>query len=171
MAARLSRVLLIAVIALWISLVAAGNLTDYGSNWAFVQHVLAMDTISADAHIHYRAIHSPVLQHLAYDLIIAVEALAACLCWLGTWRMWQARHASAVAFKRSQQMAIAGLSAGLLLWLAGFMAIGGEWFGMWMSPQWNGLQSAFRFVMVLLVALVYLGQREHDIDDGYGGPA
>jgi predicted small integral membrane protein len=44
------------------------------------------------------------------------------------------------------------------------MAIGGEWFGMWMSSQWNGLESAFRFVVVLLVALVYLGQHDNELD-------
>lgn len=170
MITRVSKILLIAVIALWISLVAAGNLTDYSSNWAFVQHVLAMDTIFPDAHIRYRAIHSSLLQHVAYDLIIAVEALAAFLCWLGTWRMSLARRANARAFRRAQHLAIAGLSVGLMLWLGGFMAVGGEWFSMWMSTQWNGLQSAFRFVVVLLVALVYLGQRD-DIDDGAGDTA
>ncbi|MBV8157066.1 MAG: DUF2165 family protein, partial [Dyella sp.] len=44
MVVRLSKILLMAAIALWLALVAFGNLTDYGSNWPFVQHVLAMDT-------------------------------------------------------------------------------------------------------------------------------
>jgi predicted small integral membrane protein len=61
-------------------------------------------------------------------------------------------------------VAVLGLSLGVLLWLGGFMAIGGEWFGMWMSSQWNGLQSASRFVVVLLLALVYLGQRDDELD-------
>lgn len=151
-----------AAIALWVSLVAFGNLTDYGSNWQFVRHVLAMDTIFPGAGIRYRAIHSPLLQHAAYALIIAVEALAGALCWIGAWRMWRARRADAAAFHRAKRIAVAGLSAGLLLWLGGFMAIGGEWFGMWMSTQWNGLESAFRFAAVLLAALIYLGQP----DDG-----
>jgi predicted small integral membrane protein len=53
-----------------------------------------------------------------------------------------------------------GLSAGVSLWLVGFMAIGGEWFGMWMSSQWNGVETSFRLVALLLGALIYLGQRE-----------
>ena len=60
---------------------------------------------------------------------------------------------------------MAGLSVGVLLWLGGFMAVGGEWFGMWMSSQRNGLASAFRLVVVLLLALVYLGQRDDELDD------
>jgi len=164
MAMRLSRILLMATIALWLLLVAFGNITDYGSNWVFVQHVLAMDSIFPDASIHYRAIHSPLLQHIAYVLIIATETLAALLCWIGAWRMWRARRVSAVMFHRAKRMAVLGLTVGLMLWLGGFMAIGGEWFGMWMSSQWNGLESAFRFVVVLLVALVYLGQRDDELD-------
>ena len=165
MVVRLSRILLLAAIALWLSLVAFGNLTDYGSNWPFVQHVLAMDTIFPSAGIHYRAITSPLLQHLAYGLIIATETLAAVLCWLGVWRLWRARTAPAVLFHRAKRMSVLGLTIGVMLWLGGFIAVGGEWFGMWMSTQWNGLESAFRFVMVLLVALVYLGQRDGELDE------
>ena len=165
MIVRLSKLLLLATVALWISLVAFGNLTDYGSNWPFVQHVLAMDTIFPHAGIGYRAIRSPWLQHAAYALIIAVETLAALLCWLGTWRLWRARRASAAAFQRAKRVAVLGLAVGVALWLGGFVAIGGEWFGMWMSSQWNGIQSAFRFAIVLLAMLLWLGQRDGELDD------
>lgn len=165
MIVRLSKIFTLASIALWLALVAFGNVTDYGSNWVFVQHVLAMDSIFPDATIHYRAIHSPLLQHAAYALIIAAEALAAVLCWFGAWRMWRARCASAAAFRRAKRMAVAGLSLGVLLWLGGFMAVGGEWFGMWMSTQWNGVAGAFRFVVVSMLALGYLGQRDDELDD------
>lgn len=167
MSIRLSKIILMATISLWIALVAFGNLTDYDSNWVFVQHVLAMDTIFPGAGIHYRAIHSPSLQRLAYALIIATEVLAASLCALGTWRMWRERGAAAGDFRRARRMAVAGLCLGLLLWLGGFMAFGGEWFGMWMSTQWNGLESAFRFVVVLLAAQVYLGSHD-ELDDRDG---
>lgn len=165
MPVRVSRILSVAMVALWVALVAFGNLTDYHSNLVFVQHVLAMDTIFPDAGIHYRAIHSPLLQHAAYGLIIATETLAAVLCGFGAWRLWRARRASAVLFQRAKRLAVIGLTLGLLLWLGGFMAIGGEWFGMWMSTQWNGLASAFRFVVVLLLALAYLGQRDDELGD------
>jgi predicted small integral membrane protein len=165
MPVRISRVLLVAAIALWVALVAFGNITDYGSNLAFVQHVLTMDTIFPDARIHYRAIHSPMLQHIAYVSIIAIESLTAVLCGAGAWRMWDARRKAAVLFHRAKRMAVVGLTLGMLLWLGGFMPIGGEWFGMWMSTQWNGLTSAFRFVAVLLAALIYLGQRDDELDE------
>ncbi len=165
MVVRLSKILLMAAIALWLALVAFGNLTDGGSNWTFVQHVLAMDTIFPDAAIHYRAITAPLLQRAAYALIIAVETLAAALCFLGTWRLWRTRTAGSATFHRAKRLGVLGITTGMLLWLGGFLAVGGEWFGMWMSTQWNGLESAFRFVVVLLVALVYLGQREEELDE------
>lgn len=165
MIVRLCKIAVLAAIALWIALVAFGNLTDYGSNWPFVQHVLAMDTIFPGAHIGYRAIHVPALQRIAYALIIAVETLAAALCWLGVWRLWRARRSTAVAFGRAKRIAVLGLTAGVLLWLGGFVAIGGEWFGMWMSSRWNGIGSAFRFAIVLLGMLLWLGQRDDELDD------
>jgi predicted small integral membrane protein len=61
-------------------------------------------------------------------------------------------------------LAAAGLSVGLLIWLAGFMGIGGEWFGMWMSDHWNGIQSAFRLAILLLAALIYLERRDAELE-------
>jgi predicted small integral membrane protein len=52
---------------------------------------------------------------------------------------------------------IAGLTLGLLLWQVGFMTIGGEWFGMWRSKDLNGVPSAFRFVMVIMAVLIFVG--------------
>jgi predicted small integral membrane protein len=160
MPARYAKLLLVGGLALLVSLVAFGNLTDYGSNFAFVHHVLAMDTIFPDATIRYRAITAPWLQHAAYALIIAIQLATAALLWAGAWRMWLRRRAPAALFVRAKGLATAGLSLGVLLWLAGFMAIGGEWFGMWMSSQWNGIETSFRLVALLLGALIYLGQNE-----------
>src|SRR5262249_24399271 len=46
----------VAAIALFASLVTFGNLTDYDTNLAFIQHVLSMDTIFPSSRISYRAI-------------------------------------------------------------------------------------------------------------------
>jgi predicted small integral membrane protein len=40
--------------------------------------------------------------------------------------------------------------------------VGGEWFGMWMSSQWNGISSAFRFLICLGGMLAFLGIGEDD---------
>lgn len=160
MLVRYSKIAFIAAIALFASLVAFGNMTDYGSNFEFVQHVLLMDTTFPTATIHYRAIESPALHHAAYILIIALEALTAVLCWIGVFRLLKQVKSSAREFHQAKNVAILGLSLGFLVWQVGFMSIGGEWFGMWMSEQWNGVPSAFRFLATIALVLIYLVQPE-----------
>ena len=153
---RLSKTALVAAIAFFASLVAFGNITDYGTNFAFVMHVFAMDTIFPDATIKYRAITSPFIQNLGYILIIAAETLTAALCWIGAFAMLRRRKAGAADFNRSKALAIAGLTLGFLVWQVGFMSVGGEWFGMWMSKTWNGVPDAFRFFITIISVLIYV---------------
>lgn len=162
-AIRAAKIATVAAIALFASLVAFGNVTDYGTNFVFVQHVLSMNTIFPSSHIGYRAVTSPALHHLAYALIIAAEALTAVLCWIGVFALLGALRAEAVAFQRAKTFAVLGLTLGFLLWQVGFMSVGGEWFGMWQSAQWNGVPGAFRFVMVILAVLIFVVLRDEDI--------
>ena len=161
---RLAKIAMVAAIALFATIVTFGNITDYGTNLAFVQHVLSMDTIFERSTIRYRAIESPALQHFAYALIIATEALTALLCWIGAYALFAKRHAEARAFSRAKTFAVLGLTLGFLLWQVGFMTIGGEWFGMWQSQSWDGVPSAFRFVMVIMAVLIFVVLPDGEID-------
>jgi predicted small integral membrane protein len=161
---RYSKIILVAAVALFAGLVAFGNLTDYGSNFVFVQHVLSMDTIFPDSAIGYRAVTSPLAHHLAYWLIIATQVATAILCSMGAWTLWRAVRQPARQFNRAKSLAVAGLTLGFVLWQVGFMSISGEWFGAWMSPQWNGVPSAFRFFVTILLVLIYLVQPDQELD-------
>jgi predicted small integral membrane protein len=163
-AIRAGKIAMVAAIALFATLVAFGNLTDYGTNLAFVQHVLSMDTTFERSTIRYRAITSPALQHAAYALIIATEAATAALCWIGAGALLRRLRADARAFQRAKTFAVSGLVLGFLLWQAGFMTVGGEWFGMWQSQQWNGVPSAFRFVMVILGVLIFVAMPDEELE-------
>src|SRR5205814_9077501 len=163
-AIRAAKAATVAAIALFASLVTFGNLTDYNTNFAFVEHVLSMDTIFAFSTIKYRAITSPALHHAAYDLIIAVEAVIAVLCWIGAAALVRRLRADAAAFNRAKTFSVLGLALGFLLWQVGFMSIGGEWFGMWQSQQWNGVPSAFRFVMAISVVLILVSMPDYDVE-------
>ena len=166
---RLAKIALAGSLALFAFAVTFGNITDYGTNFAFVRHVLAMDTIFPDSGIRYRAITNPALHHAAYWLIIAAEAVTAALCWIGAAALLRQRRADAAAFNRAKTFAIAGLTLGFLVWQFGFMTVGGEWFGMWQSAQWNGTPSAFRFAMVMIAVLIFVTLPDGEVDGRASG--
>jgi predicted small integral membrane protein len=163
---RAAKVGVVAAFALHASLVTFGNLTDYGTNFAFVRHVMSMDTIFPDSTITWRAISNPALHHAAYALIIAIEGAVALLCWIGAWRLLRVVLAEARVFNQAKAFAVAGFALGLALWQVGFITIAGEWFGVWMSQQWNGIESAFRFVAILLGGLIFVAMRDGELTAG-----
>jgi predicted small integral membrane protein len=160
---RAAKIAMVAAIAALATLVAFGNITDYGTNFAFVEHVLSMDSVFPGSTIRYRAITNPALHHAAYVIIIAAEALTAAMCWIGAFSLLRRLRAPADAFNRTKALSIAGLTVGFLTWQFGFMTIGGEWFGMWMSSQWNGVPSAFRFAMAIIAVLIFVVMRDEEI--------
>ncbi|ART80551.1 DUF2165 family protein [Oceanisphaera avium] len=164
MIVRLSKTLMVAAIGLFAFLVAFGNITDYGSNFAFVHHVFLMDTIFPEASIKYRAIETEWVHHLGYVFIILLESLTSLLCLAGAWQLWSNRDQAARIYNRSKRLAVIGLTLGFLTWQVGFMSVGGEWFGMWMSSQWNGVPDAFRFFITILGVLIYLVQTDDELD-------
>ena len=161
---RVAKILAVASVATFATLVAFGNVSDYDTNFAFVQHVLSMDTIFERSTIRYRAITDPKLQRAAYALIIVAEAVTAILCWGGVVKLLGKLRADARTFNHSKSWAAAGLVLGFLLWQFGFITIGGEWFGMWQSQQWNGVPSAFRFAMVIVAVLILLVLPDDELD-------
>lgn len=159
-ATRLAKIVLMAMVALFTSLVVFNNLTDYDSNYQFVRHVLLMDTTFPGNAGMWRAIHAPWVHHAGYVLIIAAEALVAFLAMVATLRLWQARLLDRPAFNQAKAVGIYALTLGILLWFGGFIAIGGEWFLMWQSEIWNGQQAAFRIAAIFAIILVFLAQEE-----------
>ena len=80
---RVAKILLVAAIAFFYTLVIFNNLTDYNSNYLFVHHVLLMDTTFPGNHGMWRAIHPHPLQIAFYDGIIAWESLTTVFAWIG----------------------------------------------------------------------------------------
>ncbi len=152
---RSCKIALVAAIALFFTLVAYDNLTDYGSNWQFVQHVLAIendlsgfrsalacDPPTGDPNRGLLADHRDPDRSNGPALV----GLRAPHC-----------KASKRRLCERENLAWAGLTLGLLLYIIGFVTIGGEWFAMWQSAVWNGQQKAFEFIgMIGLVLTVLL---------------
>ena len=163
MLTRLAKIVLPDGIVLYLILVVFNNLTDYGSNHAFVKHVLAMDTTFPGNAGMWRAMQAPWIVHAFYVSIIAWEAAAALLIGAGVWRMWRARLAPAAVFTRAKQLVIAGLALNMLQWLIAFIAVGGEWFLMWQSGTWNGSDVAGRMFLVAGVTLLFVNTPDEEM--------
>lgn len=161
---RISKILLVAAIAFYALLTAFTNITDYLSNFSAVQQVFMMEKVFPHTTITYRAIDNPVIHHFGYLVIILMELLTAILCWLGVWKLGRALKQPALIFNEAKNMAIAGLTVGFLTWQVVFMSIGGEWFGMWMSPQFNeAINTAFRIFITILAVMIYLIHKDDEI--------
>ncbi len=152
---------LVALTSLYLLIVAFGNITDFATNQAFVQHVLSMDTTNftktpgsdLDPHVMWRAITATWLQNLLYVLLIAWEAAAGVLLAvaLGFWARGRQN-----AYSTARRLSTVGLLMVVLLFFGGFIVIGGEWFQMWTSTLWNGEDPAFRNSVLSVLALILI---------------
>ena len=163
MVIRTAKVLLVLMIGLFSLLVGLDNIVDYGTNYAFVQHVMSMDTVFPTSTLTWRAVTSPAVHHIAYAFIIIAELLAGLLCIVGARRLWLARTEAARRFNGAKDTAVAGLTLGFAVWFFGFLIIGGEWFQMWQSETWNGQQAAFRFIGCIGIVLLFLAQKDDEL--------
>ena len=162
MITRTSKFLLVYGIALLYSLVVFNNLTDFGSNYQFVRHVLSMDSTFPGNHGLWRAITWPTVHLIFYISIIAWEIATTMLLWWGGVRLFRARREANTEFHRAKGIAVLGLTASMLLFLVAFLSIGAEWFLMWQSHSWNGQEAAFRMFALSAMVLIFLIQPENE---------
>jgi predicted small integral membrane protein len=155
---RIVKVIMVGCLSGFAFLVAFDNLTDYNSNFEFVQHVLNMDTTFPGNALLYRRVTSPALWEAAYAVIILGEGLTAAALAGGAAVLLRHLRSPAALFNRGKRLVAIGVGMGFLVWFFGFMVVGGEWFAMWQSPRWNGQQAAFRFYMTLLAVLIFVNQ-------------
>ena len=154
---RMAKLLLLCALALFHTLVAFNNITDFDANYQFVRHVLMMDSTFPASHAHWRAIGSPGLQVSFYVGIIIWESAIAVILWWGSIHMSRAVRQPAASFNAAKRTAVLGITLSLLMWLVAFLCVGGEWFLMWQSQTWNGQQEAFRmFAVAALVLLIVM---------------
>jgi predicted small integral membrane protein len=62
---------------------------------------------------------------------------------------------------------IAASLLGFVIFFFMFMVIGGEWFSMWQSKDYNAQEAAFRFYMAVLGVLIFVSLPDAD----FGQPA
>jgi predicted small integral membrane protein len=145
----------------YIMLVAFGNITDFATNQAFVSHVLTMDTTNfggkpgtgLDPNVMWRKISVLSLQNAGYVCIILWESIAGLVLTAATACWFVDRGTS---YARARALSTIGLLMIIALFGGGFIDIGGEWFQMWRSTSWNGLDTAFRNVVLASLPLILI---------------
>lgn len=157
---RVTKILMTGFFGLYALLVAFGNVTDYNSNFEFVKHVLSMDTTFDGNSLMYRALGATWVHHAGYIFIIIVEWIIAISCLVGAWNMGKYLKSDAASFHAAKKWGLIGLLLGVTVWFLGFQVIGGEWFAMWQSQVWNGLDSAFRLTTYISACIIVLMMKE-----------
>jgi predicted small integral membrane protein len=150
--------ILTAIMASYMTLVAFGNITDFGTNQAFVQNVFDMGTTFNDPDLMWRAIENDTIANVAYLGIIVWETLTALVLWWGVVRL-------IVGFRNDDWDGALGLLMMMILFAFGFITIGGEWFAMWQSSQWTGLDPALQNFILAGTSLILLHLPSRDWTD------
>jgi predicted small integral membrane protein len=114
-----------------------------------------MDSVFPGSTQQWRAIHSAPVQQLFYLAIIGTEVLSGALLFLGAVALFRQMR-SERGFDRALALPVAGLTVAMLLYGAGFLAVGGEWFLMWQSKSWGGSDAAGRFFLLNAAVLIVL---------------
>ena len=163
--ARVCTSICVLMVAFYYLMVAFDNITNptnpNASNWPFVQGVLSGDGVPADSGFQYRFIDAEWFQVLSYVGIIAGETLTGILLAIAG-ILGLRRSSSCPRWGGAQKWTFAGGTLGLAVFFLGFMAIGGNWFIMYLNSKWNGLEPAFQNsvmtgLMLMLVTGVLIG--------------
>ena len=156
---RFIKTTLILCLALFFIIVVINNLTDYNTNFMFVEHVLSMDTTFDGNSLMYRAINNILVHHIFYWIIIVFEILAGLFLLIGGIKMFKSIDFSSKKFIENKKYAFIGLLISIVLWFLFFIIVGGEWFSMWQSNMWNGQDAAFRmFTITGIIFLILMGK-------------
>lgn len=156
------KLLLLAALAIFYTLVVFNNVTDFDSNYQFVRHVLMMDTTFPGNKGMWRALNESWIHLGGYLSIIVWEMAVMVLNWWGVVELYRRLRSSAEVFNAAKGISIVAVVLGLLLWMGAFITVGGEWFLMWQSRAWNGQEAAFRMFVIAAIVLFLTLQPERD---------
>jgi predicted small integral membrane protein len=157
MAIRILKTVLVVFIGLQGALYVAGNLANWNSGLAAVGYVLGMQGHEVYGNHIFLPITNPALVTLAFLIIIFGEFLIAALSLTGAWHLWKARNADAESFNSAKTFAILGAGMAMVLWLGGFVVIGGALFQMWQTQIGTGsFEGAFIYGATSAVVLLFV---------------
>lgn len=153
---RMLKILLVASMALMMTLAAIGNLTLPGNGFEAVKATVSMVGTKSQPEFMWRAITDESVIWFLWGLIVLGEALSALVCWLGSFRMLRARK-DVLTFNHSKELALAGLGLMAFVYAFGWLTIANEWYLMYqLPPEMNALPDAFRIAAIALLILLFV---------------
>ena len=102
---RILKIIASGALAILTALITYANIHDPGANLKFVQHILSMDTVSADSGMADHALSIPLAWRIAFWSIVAAEGLTAFLFAVEPWSR-RARRSKAQIFMRPSALFI-----------------------------------------------------------------
>lgn len=157
---RLTKILLIVLVALWGLIGAAGNLSHLHIAYAAVESVTLMATFPADAAPPWRT-ESPVVVWAGVALIVFGKLAAAVFCAIGAVMMMTRRGADSVSFQNAKRFALVGCALAAAMLFGGFIVIGETLYAMFRHPEHaQAAGAAFRYGAFILLIMIYVGQRD-----------
>ncbi|MCU0341628.1 MAG: DUF2165 domain-containing protein [Spirosomaceae bacterium] len=157
---RLLKISVWASVAAYMFFVIFNNLFDYNSNYQYISNVASMNDVF-EGNVHtWRSLQSSALHHAMFAMIILWKTTIFGLLAAGTYQMYRHLNDDKDAFENAKKYAQWGLGVGVLLWFLVFVAVGGEWFLMWQSKDWNGQEVGFSLTICFLLFANYLHQKD-----------
>ncbi len=157
---RLVKIFLIALVALWGLIGAAGNFAHLDAAYKAVESVTLMPTFPADAAPPWRT-DNPVVVWLGVALIVVGKIAAGAFCAYGAVLMVKARRADSAAFQLAKRFALVGCAFAVAMLFGGFTVIGETLYAMFRYPEHvQAAAGAFRYGGFIALIMIFVGQTD-----------
>ena len=134
------------------------NVTDWNGTMERVTFpLLSMAGNAASETQGWRAVGSPMLAHLAYGFVIALELGMGLIAACGVVGMIRHRNGSFADFRRHSHVVCLACLLGALIYCFIFFTVGGDWFLAWKNEDLLLLQGdSLNYATVLAIVFLYL---------------
>lgn len=158
---RITKIVLILSVAMWSLIGVYGNIADWAGTTYAMEATTSMSAFDGGTD-DWRATTNPAIIIIGSLYIVILKIITALLCFVGAWRMWQARNGDTVTFASAKTLALTGCAIAIFMLFSGWIVIAETYFELWRSDIWRdaALDSAFRYCGMIGVIALIVGARE-----------
>jgi predicted small integral membrane protein len=156
---RISKIVLIALVAVWGAIGGIKNFADISGG---VGATAAVMNPGPEARVpEWQAITYPIVVWLGWVLIPLGKLAAAGMCSVGAWRMWGARKLDPPTFNAAKELGLAGCAFAIAMLFGVFFVFGSTYFNLWMTPVGNvALPIAFQLIGSIGLIALFVYQKD-----------